>query len=161
ILVPFDDSEPALAALRLASKMAGDFGAHTTVYHGFRPVYLNIAESVSGMAASKRLRQEQLKQAEAWVEEQVRDVPFAQDALTVRVSESHAVAGLIGTVRGCEFHPIVAASRGAGGGGRLRVGSVADSVLLGACCPVLVVRSPMPVAANATCTRVKTGRTSQ
>jgi len=140
ILVPLDDSEPALAALRLASKMAGDFGAHTTVYHGFRPVYLNIAESVSGMAASKRLRQEQLKQAEAWAEEQVRDVPFAQDALTVRVQESDAATGIIATQRGSDVDLIVMGSSGAGGAGRLLLGSVADSVLRGATCPVLVVR---------------------
>jgi len=140
ILVPLDDSEPALAALRLASSLARTYGAHTTVYHGFRPVYLNIAESVSGMAASKRLRHEQLKQAEGWAEEQVRGVPFAQDALTIHVQESDAATGIIAMQRGSDVDLIVMGSSGAGGAGRLLLGSVADSVLRGATCPVLVVR---------------------
>lgn len=140
ILVAIDDSEPALAALRWAAGLSRAFGAHTTVYHAFRPVYLNVAESVSGMAAAKRLKQDQLRQAEEWVDEQVRAVGFDPDALTVRVYESDPATGIISTQKGSDIDLIVMGSSGAGGAGRLILGSVADGVLRGASCSVLVVR---------------------
>lgn len=140
ILVAVDDSEPARAAMRWACGFARAFGAHTTVYHGFRPVYLNLAESVSGIAAGKRLRQQQLEQAEAWVEQQVDGVGFQQDALTIRVQESDPATGVISAQRGSDVDLIVMGSSGAGGAGRLLLGSVADGVLRGSSCSVLVVR---------------------
>jgi nucleotide-binding universal stress UspA family protein len=55
ILVAVDESQHARAALRWGCFLAGRYGAPLTVFHVFRPVYLGVARSVSGLESSRRM----------------------------------------------------------------------------------------------------------
>jgi nucleotide-binding universal stress UspA family protein len=139
ILAAVDESEHAAAALAWTRMLAGRFGAAVTAYHVFRPVFLGAARAVSGMAASAELEREQREQTWRWLEGVMRDAGFSDGVAALRVEPGDPVSGLVAAQRGGAFDLVVIGSRGAGGAGRMLLGSVANGVLRGASCPVLVV----------------------
>lgn len=139
ILVAVDDSERGLAALRWGALLAKRFEAEQTAFHAFRPVYLGIARSVSGTQAAASLERQQLSQTERWLEQYVHDAKLGA-SVTTSVERGDPASALVAFQRGGEYDLVVIGSRGAGGVGRMLLGSVASGVLRGASCPVLVVR---------------------
>jgi nucleotide-binding universal stress UspA family protein len=140
ILVAVDESQHARAALRWGCFLAGRFGAPLTVFHVFRPVYLGVARSVSGLESSRRMEEDQLRQTEAWLERCLVDTDCGPGEAATRIESGDPASALIAAQRGGDFDLVVLGSRGAGGASRMLLGSVATAVLRGASCPVLVVR---------------------
>lgn len=141
LLIAVDDSEHGMAALAWGRALAGHFHARATVLHVFRPVYLNAAEAVSGIEASRRLGEEQRAQARSWIEEQMQEAGFPPREFEVRLGEGDPAATVVAAQRGTDVDLVIMGSSGAGGVGRMLLGSVANGVLRGASCPVLVVRA--------------------
>jgi nucleotide-binding universal stress UspA family protein len=139
ILAAVDESAHARAVLMWTRMLARRFGAAVTAYHVFRPVFLGAARMVSGMEASAKLEREQLQQTQSWLEQLVRAAGFESEAATPRIEPGDPVSGLVAAQRGGAFDLVIIGSRGAGGAGRMLLGSVANGVLRGASCPVLVV----------------------
>ncbi len=141
LLIAVDDSEHGMAALAWGRALMERLDARATVLHVFRPVYLNVAEAVSGLAAARRLRDEQRAQARAWIEERVQEAGLPADRVEVRLEEGDPAATVVAAQRGADVDLVLMGSSGAGGAGRMLLGSVANGVLRGASCPVLVVRA--------------------
>jgi nucleotide-binding universal stress UspA family protein len=139
ILVAVDDSNPAGLALQWACMLAQRFDAALTAFHVFRPIYLGAARVLSGMEHSVRLEEDQLRQTEAWLATFVREQSPDPSRVSVRIEHGDPAAALVAAQRGGDFDMVVIGSRGAGGVGRMLLGSVARSVMRGASCPVLVV----------------------
>ena len=140
ILVAVDESEHALAALRWARVFARRYAASVTAFHAFRPVYVAVATAVSGMQASRTLEEEQLSQAHAWLEKCVHAAGFGHGEADVQTESGEAATSLIAAQQGGDYDLVIIGSRGAGGAGRMLLGSVANAVLHAASCAVLVVR---------------------
>lgn len=141
LLIAVDDSEHGMAALAWGRALAAHFHARATVLHVFGPVYLNAAEAVSGIEASRRLAEEQRAQARGWIEARVEEAGFPSGEVEVRLEEGDPAATVVAAQRGTDTDLVVMGSSGAGGAGRMLLGSVANGVLRGASCPVLVVRA--------------------
>ncbi len=137
ILVAVDDSDHARSALAWADMLAHRPGATLTVLHVFHPVYLGVAKIVSGMQASVRLEQEQFEQTAAWLDQLVREGVSVGEVVP-RLERGDPVSAVVAAQRGGDFDVVVIGSRGAGGAARMLLGSVANGVLRGASCPVLV-----------------------
>jgi nucleotide-binding universal stress UspA family protein len=146
ILVAVDESEHARAAFAWARLIAAQSSAALTLYHVFRPVYLGVARSVSGLEASRTLEHAQLSQREAWLAQFARDAGCAEGEVTTRIEWGDPASALVAAQRGSEYDLVVVGSRGAGGVSRMLLGSVATAILRGASCPVLVVRGRRPAA---------------
>ncbi|HEX6306646.1 MAG TPA: universal stress protein [Longimicrobiales bacterium] len=140
ILVAVDDSDHARLALQWARLLAERFGSAVLAFHVFRPVYIALAKSVSGIEASAGLEQEQIRQSERWLDELVHAAGFQADDLTTRVEPGDPASAIVAAQRGGAFDLVIIGSRGAGGASRMLLGSVANGVLRGAASPVLVVR---------------------
>jgi nucleotide-binding universal stress UspA family protein len=139
ILVAVDESGHSAGALRWAHLLAQRFNAAVSVFHVFRPVYLSAAQSVSGMAASLDLELEQLEQTQEWLDRQVHAAGFGPGEAVTRIVAGEPASALVAAQRGGRFDLVIMGSRGAGGAARMLLGSVANGVLRGASCPVLVV----------------------
>lgn len=139
ILVAVDESGHATAALRWGRLLAQRLGASLTAVHVFRSVYLGAARSVSGLKASLTLEPDQLRQSEAWLDRRLSDAGYGPDEAERRIELGEPASALVAAQRGGEFDLAVIGSRGAGGVGRMLLGSVANGLLRGASCPVLVV----------------------
>ena len=139
ILTAVDESPHARAALAWTRLLAQRFGAAVTACHVFRPVFLGAARAVSGMEASAELETEQRRQTREWLEGVLRQSGFRNGDAAVRIEAGDPASALVAAQRGGGFDLVVIGSRGAGGAARLLLGSVANGVLRGASCPVLVV----------------------
>lgn len=139
ILVAVDESEHATLALRWGRLLAQRVSATLTAVHVFRPVYLGVARSVSGLKASLTLEPDQLRQSEAWLDKRLSDAGFGPGEAERRIELGEPASALVAAQRGGDFDLAVIGSRGAGGVGRMLLGSVANGLLRGASCPVLVV----------------------
>jgi nucleotide-binding universal stress UspA family protein len=137
ILVAVDDSDHARVALAWTRVLARRFEAEVTACHVFRPVFVGAARNVSGMQASTELEREQREQTRVWLEQLMGGADVA--GAVIRIEQGDPVASLVAVQRSGDFDLVVIGSRGAGGAGRMLLGSVADGVLRGASCPVLVV----------------------
>jgi nucleotide-binding universal stress UspA family protein len=137
ILYPTDFSEPAQEALRYAVDMAQESRARLLVLHAVEtlgPENVTHGEAVSqAQPASyeQRLRDD-LRQIQ---------IPDRQLHVEYLLSEDEPVKAILRTAaqRNCDL--IVIGSHGRHGLRRLLEGSVAEQVVRGATCPVLVVKA--------------------
>ena len=138
LLVPVDFSSPSLDALEYAIQVVDRFGARLTLLHVLEPIYFDLELGLG------RIEQEAQKRTH-W-EAQLDDL-----AHVVRKRGLTAGSVVLGGIpsesivtyaraQGCDV--IVMGTHGRRGLSRLRYGSVAESVLRQAPCPVLTVRSP-------------------
>lgn len=139
ILVGVDDSAHARHALAWARLLAGETGASVTVVHVFQPVFLNVAMAVSGIDAAAQLGPKQRELAALWLDELVQQAGFASGEVTTIVEQGDPATSIVAVQRG-GHDLVIMGSRGAGGAARWLLGSVANAVLRGAGCPVLIVR---------------------
>jgi len=138
LLVPVDFSSPSLDALEYAIQLVDRFGARLTLLHVLEPIYHDLELGLG------------------WIEQEVQKRAHWEaelDGLAQVVKERGLAAGsvVLGGIpsesivthargQGCDL--IVMGTHGRRGLTRLRYGSVAESVLRQAPCPVLTVKTP-------------------
>jgi nucleotide-binding universal stress UspA family protein len=128
ILHPTDYSDCSEEALRLAARLAGDYGAKLVVLH-VQPT------NGAGGGWCEGLR-EGLHQLRHGVD----------PALTTEqcIKQGDVAASIVQAAREVACDMIVMGTHGRTGLGRLALGSVADQVIRKVECPVLLAKSPMP-----------------
>jgi nucleotide-binding universal stress UspA family protein len=137
ILLAVDGSEEALAAARMAMELADRMGSELHVVHvgEVTPVYH--PERRGYLARYEELREE----ARRLLEEQVDEVKGAGGTVTrahLRMGRPDEEIVVLGEEIGAGL--IATGSRGLGGMRRVLMGSVSDSIVRHAHCPVMVVR---------------------
>jgi nucleotide-binding universal stress UspA family protein len=136
ILLATDGSEDAKLARATAADMANSTGSElhvVTVAPGYPSYDVNIPQVV-----------EQLRtQAEKILDQQVEEIERAGGKVAekhLRIAERHRAQQIVRVAEEIGAGLIVMGSRGLGGVRRALMGSVSDSVVRHAHCPVLVVR---------------------
>ncbi len=139
ILHPTDLSERCAEAFRVACSLANDHGARVIVVHVPEP-----AGGGVGMAVPPPLPEGHRGGMEEWLRRSHPSAPGVQ--VEYRVEEGDVVPGIVGAAlaTGCDL--IVMGTHGRTGLGRMLMGSVAESVLRTAPCPVATVKAPFPEA---------------
>ena len=132
VLVPLDGSAAAEAALEKAFELFPD--ADVTVLHVTQVTSLptDSGESVAEIAAAET--DELLETAERTAEARGREI-------TTEAIEGHAARTIIGYAETHDVDHIVMGSIGRSGLGRLLLGSVAETVVRRAPCPVTINRA--------------------
>lgn len=137
ILVPMDFSPGAVRALKFAASLARRLGSSIVLVHVMDSIY------ESGRFDSGRLRalrveahEESRRHLSALAKRHVR----AQTSVRQHLVKGAPGAKIIEMASRTGADLIVMGSEGRSGVKRLLVGSVAESVIREACCPVLVVR---------------------
>lgn len=138
ILHPTDFSPQSAYAFRLACSLARDYGARLILAHVHLPAAPYFAEGVPialDPAAEREALREQLGRLHP-------DDPLI--AVDHRLLEGDPAAEIVTLARevGCDL--IVMGTHGRTGIGRLLMGSVAESILRKAPCPVLTVKGSVP-----------------
>lgn len=137
ILCPTDFSERAEAAMELASALARDYKAKLVIAHVTAPPIQGVSEGVvvglpTGWIEASKAKLESLRPANP----------------NVSFTHMHAVGNeadeILRMAEEAGADLIVMGTHGRTGLSRLLAGSVAESVLRAALCPVLTVRSPFP-----------------
>lgn len=138
LLVPVDFSSPSLDALEYAIQVVDRFGARLTVLHVLEPIYYDLELGLGRIEqeAQKRTHWEAQLDGLAQV---VKERGLAAGSVVLGGIPSESI-GTYARAQGCDL--IVMGTHGRRGLSRLRYGSVAESVLRQAPCPVLTVRSP-------------------
>jgi universal stress protein A len=138
ILVPTDFSDISQAALNYAAALAHDLGARLVILHAVETLG---PENVTYGEAQSRLQPEGYRQR-LWEDLHRVKSPRPDVPVEYVLSEKDPAAAIVQTAaeRGCDL--IVMGSHGRTGLNRLLMGSVAESVLRKASCPVLVVKEP-------------------
>ncbi|MBS0184116.1 MAG: universal stress protein [Nitrospira sp.] len=138
VLVPVDFSSPSLDALEYAIQVVDRFGARLTIAHVLEPIYFDLELGLGRIEqeAQKRTHWETQLDGLAQV---VRGRGLEAGTVVLGGIPSESI---VTYARGQCCDLIVMGTHGRRGLTRLRYGSVAESVLRQAPCPVLTVRSP-------------------
>lgn len=138
LLVPVDFSGPSLNALEYAIQVVDRFGARLTLLHVLEPIYHDLELGLGRIEqeAQKRTHWEAQLDGLAQV---VKERGLAAGSVVLGGIPSESIV-TYARGQGCDL--IVMGTHGRRGLTRLRYGSVAESVLRQAPCPVLTVRSP-------------------
>jgi nucleotide-binding universal stress UspA family protein len=138
ILVATDGSEEATLAAKTAAELA---------YRTYSELHLvNVADTYSSyhVAHEQGLAENLQQGAQEVLEDQVEEIEQSGGEVAgkhVRVSQRHPADGIVRVAEEIEADLVVMGSRGLGGIRRALMGSVSDSVVRHAHCPVLVVRN--------------------
>lgn len=135
ILHPTDLSDRCAEAFRVACSLAKDHAARVIVVHVPEPVTAPV-----GMAPSPPLPEGFRGGMEEWLCRSHQSVPDVQ--MECRVEEGDVATGIVRAARATACDLIVMGTHGRTGLGRLLMGSVAESVLRTASCPVVTVKTP-------------------
>jgi nucleotide-binding universal stress UspA family protein len=153
LLVAVDDSDMTTAVLAWGRSLAERLSVHATVLHALDGThYSSVATPADPLAWAELYSPRygppsvvtEVRDAERWLSERVRAIDDGGRMTPVVIGRLTPPADVIlaeAEQRDAEL--IVLGSRGAGTVSRLLFGSVAESVLLGASCPVLVVTSSL------------------
>jgi nucleotide-binding universal stress UspA family protein len=136
ILVPVDGSADATRALELAIDEARQHGAGVSV------VFALDIDSLQQLPFDAPVDAEAIEHARAYVEREGKVVEAAGVPLRAATAETGAPADTILEAARDGVDLIVMSTHGLGRSGRYALGSVAMKVLMGAKCPVLLLRSP-------------------
>ena len=138
LLVPIDFSSPSLDALEYAIQVVDRFGTKLTLLHVLEPIYHDLELGLGRIEqeVQKRIHWDAQLDGLAQV---VRERGLAAGSIVLGGIPSESIV-THARGRGCDL--IVMGTHGRRGLARLRYGSVAESVLRQAPCPVLTVRSP-------------------
>ena len=149
VLCPIDFSDQSAAALRAAGGIARAFGSEIIVLHAQRmeaPVYFTTAQTQSLREQLRRSVRAATKHAGQFAREHLpEDV-----ARRVIVGEDDPVAAILKTQQEAGAEMIAMGTHGRGGLKRVRLGSIAESVLHQAVVPILTVgpRAKIPTATS-------------
>ena len=138
ILSPVDFSDPSAEALRVAGVIARSFGSEVVVLHAQRleaPVYFTVAQT---RALQGQLRRS-LRAAEKHAREFAHKYLPESVAHRVVVVEGEPVSAILKTQNEIGADLIAMGTHGRGGLARVRLGSIAESVLHHAEVPILTV----------------------
>lgn len=146
ILVPVDFSECSRAAVKAAVGLAVRYGAEVELLHvhdtPWTPESVTVrTEDGRDVAADQYLEEESRRQLEEMAHA-VPDLARVAHRKSVRAGLSHDV--IINRARAASVDLIVMGTHGRTGLSHLLMGSVAEKVMRGAPCPVLVVRDVYP-----------------
>ncbi|MFN2624215.1 MAG: universal stress protein [Chthoniobacterales bacterium] len=130
ILHPTDFSEPSRVALDMACGLASDYGAQLVIIHVMATPLLAPATKVAGI-------QSKLDGLE---------IPTNGIDVVRRIEEGNPAAEILRMGQICNADLIVMGSHGRGAMERWLMGSVAESVMRAATCPVLTVTAPQLAA---------------
>jgi nucleotide-binding universal stress UspA family protein len=139
ILHPTDLSDRCAEAFRVACSLAKDHAARVIVVHVLEPRAAPV-----GMAPSPPLPEGHRGGMEEWLCRSHQPAPGVQ--VECRVEEGDVATGIVSAARATACDLIVMGTHGRTGLGRLLMGSVAESVLRTAPCPVVTVKAPFPGA---------------
>ena len=135
ILVPLDGSARAEAAVEYGVSLAQRFGAQLTL---LRVVSL-VPEGLTGQDVIEKIRTEQLHGAHAYLETMAQQATKAGVTASSVTLPGDPARTIISFAREKEADVIIMNSHGAGGLTGYVFGSVAEKVLRGAECPVMVL----------------------
>lgn len=138
LLVPIDFSSPSLDALEYAIQFLDRFGARLTLLHVLEPIYHDLELGLGRIEQEVQKRTHWEAQLDS-LAQVVRDRGLAAGSVVLGGIPSESI---ITYARGQCCDVIVMGTHGRSGLSRFRYGSVAESVLRQAPCPVLTVRSP-------------------
>jgi nucleotide-binding universal stress UspA family protein len=135
ILVPYDFSSPADAALRWAVELHRSCGGAIKLIHLMEnPLPISYGGAVPNLPPSRQ----EVEQRSAELQ-QVAD-RLAPDAEVEIALVSEIAAGVLEAAKAWRADLIAIGTHGRGGVSRMLLGSVADKVVRGAECPVLTMR---------------------
>jgi nucleotide-binding universal stress UspA family protein len=137
ILHPTDFSDPSRAAFELACALARDYGAQLVVVHVVQPPPMYAPD---GIPVSVPAEEPDATRADLL---RVRPAD-ARVKVEHRLLDGEAAEEILKSARSEGVDLIVLGTHGTTGLARLLMGSVAESVLRKAPCPVLTVRAPFP-----------------
>lgn len=138
ILVPLDGSARAEAALEYGSKLAKQAGGKLTL---LRVISL-VPEGLSGQDVIDQIRSRQAKTAQEYLQAAAQKAGVSAEVI---VLPGDAARTILNFAREKDVDTIVLNSHGAGGISGYVFGSVAEKVVHGAECPVLVLHErPTP-----------------
>jgi nucleotide-binding universal stress UspA family protein len=136
ILAPVDLSSCSKAALEFACKLAQSFGARLEV------LFVQPLESVTPGAERQPTKGDELAAARAELHRFVAAVPGTHPAISERVESGEPQEEIIRAAENGSFDAIVLGTHGRTGRARSLAGSVAESTVRRAACPVITVREP-------------------
>lgn len=137
ILAPVDLSSCSRAALEFACKLALPFGAHIDV------LFVRPPNAVTPGGESDRSREDELASARAELHRFIQGIPAARaESITERVESGVAQEEILRAAERGSFDAIVLGTHGRTGRARSLAGSVAESTVRLAACPVITVREP-------------------
>ena len=137
VVVPVDFSDCSLDALEYGTQIAKDFGASLTLLHVLEPIAY-----ADDLTLAQQAKQDRLKEG---IDSQLK--PYVSAIQSAGVSVREVIRGgvpadtIIESVRSSDCDLIVMGTHGRRGLSHLMRGSVAESVLRRASCPVLAVRN--------------------
>lgn len=138
ILVPVDFSSPSLDALEYAIQVVDRFGARLSLLHVLEPIYHDLELGLGRIEQEVQKRTHSEAQLDG-LAQLVKDRGLAAGSVVLGGIPSESIV-TYARGQGCDL--IVMGTHGRRGLTRLRYGSVAESVLRQAPCPVLTVRTP-------------------
>ena len=141
ILFATDFSQPSKVAFEVASALARDYHARMIALHVIEPVQMGYTEFTNYVGPDE-------DKGEAMRTLQAIQAPAPTVTLEYRLLEGEPAAVIAETAEEAGADLIVMGTHGRTGLTRVIMGSVAEDVLRRAPCPVLTVRSPVPVAAE-------------
>lgn len=137
ILAPVDLSSCSRAALEFACKLAQPFGA------GIEVLFVRPVSGVTPNGEPARSKDDELAAARAELHRFVLSIPGTRPgALTERVESGDPQAEIIRSAEAGAFDAIVLGTHGRTGRAHALAGSVAESTVRRASCPVITVREP-------------------
>ncbi|HJR76926.1 MAG TPA: universal stress protein [Nitrospiraceae bacterium] len=138
ILAPIDFSSPSLDSLEYAIQVANGLGSKVTVMHVLEPVYYDLECGLGSIEHEVRKRDHWKKQLME-LRDLVRSFGLSAEYELSGGIPSESILSCALRI-GCDL--IVMGTHGRRGISRWRFGSVAESVLRRATCPVLTVKTP-------------------
>ncbi|AKU98243.1 Universal stress protein [Labilithrix luteola] len=136
ILVPFDGSEPSIAALDHAVALAEDFDATVDVVHVEAPDEFEIGSMTPLSSGAREELEEAMNTAASRVEARI------GNRLSRRIVSGDPLRKIVEIANDGDYDLIVMGTHGRVGRLRSMLGSVAEGVVRNAPCPVLTVRQP-------------------
>jgi nucleotide-binding universal stress UspA family protein len=155
VLCPVDFSEQSAAALRVAGVIAESLRAEVVVLHVQRletPVYFTSAQTKALEAQLRRSVRAANKHANEFAKKHL----SPKVARRIMVVENQPVSAILKTQKDMGANLIAMGTHGRGGLARIRMGSIAESVLHHAKIPVLTVgpHATIPASLNAPLRRI-------
>jgi nucleotide-binding universal stress UspA family protein len=152
ILVAVDASEPALAALAAGVEMAHRVGAAVAAIHVVDTVHPWQGEmSEVGLAPLSKIR----RQGQLLLNRMVADLPATEKCQTI-LRDGQPSKEILAAARDWQADLIVMGSQGHGHLEQFVLGSVANAVMRGAQCPVMLVRPESEVISKENLRRTST-----